>query len=74
MVLALRPISLLRSQDGKAGRYLFTRPGDLLTQKFALQLGVTWAGGSDEIPPEPLDAAIVFATVGDLIPVLRSAI
>ena len=38
------------------------------TQIFARSLGATWAGGSDEIPPEPLDAAIIFATVGELVP------
>ena len=46
----------------------FTRPGDSATQAFARTLGATWAGGSDEMPPEPLDAAIIFATVGDLVP------
>ena len=39
--------------------YAFTRPGDTGTQIFAQGLGVTWAGGSDEMPPEPLDAAII---------------
>jgi propanol-preferring alcohol dehydrogenase len=48
--------------------FAFTRPGDLKTQAFARSLGVSWAGGSDEAPPEPLDAAIIFATVGDLVP------
>lgn len=48
--------------------YAFTRPGDEQAQAFALRLGVTWAGGSDENPPEPLDAAILFAPVGSLIP------
>ena len=48
--------------------YGFTRPGDVATQAFARTLGVTWAGGSDEMPPELLDAAIIFATVGDLVP------
>jgi propanol-preferring alcohol dehydrogenase len=48
--------------------YAFTRPGDSATQAFARTLGATWAGGSDEMPPEPLDAAIIFATVGDLVP------
>jgi propanol-preferring alcohol dehydrogenase len=48
--------------------FAFTRPGDLATQGFARSLGVIWAGGSDEMPPEPLDAAIIFATDGDLIP------
>lgn len=54
--------------------FAFTRPGDFPTQKFALQLGVTWTDGSDEMPPEPLDAAIVFATVGDLIPLALKAL
>ncbi|MGA2778818.1 MAG: zinc-dependent alcohol dehydrogenase family protein [Steroidobacteraceae bacterium] len=48
--------------------YAFTQPGDARTQKFALELGATWAGGSDERPPEPLDAAIIFAPVGALVP------
>ena len=46
--------------------FAFTKPGDLATQAFARSLGAAWAGGSDEMPPEPLDAAIIFATVGDL--------
>ena len=48
--------------------FAFTRPGDVATQAFARSLGVTWAGGSDEKPPELLDAAIVFATDGALVP------
>jgi propanol-preferring alcohol dehydrogenase len=48
--------------------YAFTAPGDVEKQAFARALGVTWAGGSDEPPPESLDAAIVFAPVGSLIP------
>jgi propanol-preferring alcohol dehydrogenase len=48
--------------------FAFTRPGDTGTQAFARGLGVTWAGGSDEMPPEPLDAAIIYATAGDLVP------
>ena len=48
--------------------FAFTRPGDIATQGFARDLGAAWAGGSNEMPPEPLDAAIIFATVGDLIP------
>ena len=47
--------------------YAFTRPGDHQTQEFAGQLGAEWAGGSDELPPEPLDAALVFAPVGSLM-------
>jgi propanol-preferring alcohol dehydrogenase len=48
--------------------YAFTRPGDTSTQDFARSLGVTWAGGSDQSPPEPLDTAIIYATVGTLVP------
>lgn len=47
--------------------YAFTRPGDTETQAFARKLGVTWAGGSDEMPPEQLDAALVLAPVGPLM-------
>jgi propanol-preferring alcohol dehydrogenase len=53
--------------------YAFTRPGDTATQDFARQLGAVWAGGSDDAPPDPLDAAIIFAPVGELVPLaLRS--
>ena len=48
--------------------FAFTRPGDLKTQDFARRLGAEWAGGSNERPPESLDAAIVFAPAGDLVP------
>jgi propanol-preferring alcohol dehydrogenase len=48
--------------------FAFTRPGDMETQSFAKKLGAHWAGGSDETPPEKLDAAIIFAPVGALIP------
>jgi len=54
--------------------FAFTRPGDLATQAFARQLGATWAGGSDEPPPEPLDAAIIYATLGDLVPLALKAV
>ena len=54
--------------------FAFTRPGDVATQNFARQLGATWAGGSDEMPPESLDAAIIFATVGDLVPLALKAV
>lgn len=54
--------------------YAFTRPGDVDTQAFARTLGVQWAGGSDEMPPELLDAAIIFATVGDLVPIALKAV
>ena len=48
--------------------YAFTRPGDAAGQAFARELGARWAGGSDELPPQPLDAAILFAPVGELVP------
>jgi len=54
--------------------FAFTRPGDLKTQAFARSLGAVWAGGSDETPPQPLDAAIIFATVGDLVPLALKAV
>jgi propanol-preferring alcohol dehydrogenase len=58
------------------GRRVFacTRPGDLDSQRFARELGAVWAGGSDERPPEPLDAAIIFAAVGALIPAALAAV
>ena len=58
------------------GRSVFalTRPGDTKTQSFARSLGAVWAGGSDEVPPERLDAAIIFATVGDLVPLALRAV
>src|SRR5207244_3184851 len=53
--------------------FAFTRPGDGAGQEFARELGAEWAGGSDESPPEELDAAIIFAPVGSLVPAaLRS--
>jgi len=48
--------------------FAFTRPGDREGQSFARSLGCHWAGGSDEAPPEPLDAAIIFAAAGELVP------
>jgi propanol-preferring alcohol dehydrogenase len=48
--------------------FAFTRDGDTATQDFALSLGCVWAGGSSEAPPEELDAAIIFAPVGALVP------
>jgi len=47
--------------------FAFTRPGDVEAQAFARELGAVWAGGSDELPPEPLDAAVVLAPVGALV-------
>jgi propanol-preferring alcohol dehydrogenase len=52
----------------------FTRPGDEPAQRFARALGAAWAGGSDEEPPEPLDAAILFAPVGALVPIALRAV
>ena len=54
--------------------FAFTRPGDLKTQDFARRLGAVWAGGSDEMPPEGLDAAIIYATVGALVPLALKAV
>ncbi len=54
--------------------YAFTRPGDHGTQAFARTLGVTWAGDSDQRPPVELDAAIVFAPVGALVPLALAAV
>jgi propanol-preferring alcohol dehydrogenase len=53
--------------------YAFTRPDDLAAQDFARALGAEWAGGSDQPPPEPLDAALIFAPVGALVPAALAA-
>jgi propanol-preferring alcohol dehydrogenase len=54
--------------------YAFTRPGDTEAQRFAVAMGATWAGGSDVAPPEELDAAIIFAPVGPLVPAALRAV
>jgi propanol-preferring alcohol dehydrogenase len=54
--------------------FAFTRPGDAATQGFARSLGAVWAGGSDDMPPEALDAAILFAPVGALVPLALKAV
>ena len=54
--------------------FVFTRPGDTATQKAAKKLGAVWAGGSAEMPPEKLDAAIIFASVGALVPAALHAL
>jgi propanol-preferring alcohol dehydrogenase len=52
----------------------FTRAGDSAAQTFARQLGAVWAGGSDEIPEPPLDAAIIYAPAGELVPAALRAV
>ena len=54
--------------------FAFTRPGDEPAQAMARSLGAAWAGGSDQTPPEPLDAALLFAPVGALVPVALAAV
>lgn len=54
--------------------FAFTRPGDTSSQDFARRLGAVWAGGSDEQPPEILDAALIFAPVGALVPAALRAV
>ena len=54
--------------------FAFTRPGDKATQQAARELGAVWAGGSDELPPEKLDAAIIFASAGPLVPAALRAL
>lgn len=54
--------------------FAFTRPGDEQAKEFAHSLGAAWAGGSDESPPKQLDAAIIFAPVGDLVPIALRAV
>jgi alcohol dehydrogenase, propanol-preferring len=54
--------------------FAFTSPGDTRTQSFARELGAAWAGGSDQMPPELLDAAIIFAPVGALVPASLKAV
>ncbi|HEY4270852.1 MAG TPA: zinc-dependent alcohol dehydrogenase family protein [Candidatus Udaeobacter sp.] len=54
--------------------FVFTRPGDVKTQQNAKALGAKWVGGSDEMPPEKIDAAIIFASVGPLVPMALRAL
>ena len=70
---AARLIAQLALYQGRQ-LFAFTRPGDKATQQAARELGAKWAGGSDETPPEKLDAAIVFASVGPLVPVALRAL
>jgi len=53
--------------------FAFTKPGDIAGQEFARGLGARWAGSSDTLPPEPLDAALIFAPVGALVPAALAA-
>ena len=54
--------------------YAFSRPGDQASQGLARELGATWAGGSDQAPPQPLDAALIFAPIGALVPAALGAV
>jgi propanol-preferring alcohol dehydrogenase len=54
--------------------FAFTRPGDEKGQRFARELGADWAGDSTQLPPEPLDAALIFAPVGPLVPAALRAL
>ncbi|NJD11564.1 MAG: zinc-dependent alcohol dehydrogenase family protein [Gemmatimonadetes bacterium] len=54
--------------------YAFTRPGDRAAQQFAAELGAVWVGSSDESPPEPLDAALLFAPAGETVPAALRAV
>ncbi|MBA4790897.1 MAG: zinc-dependent alcohol dehydrogenase family protein [Rhizobiales bacterium] len=54
--------------------FVFTKPGDTAAQDFARSLGAAWVGGSDEAPPQPLDAAIIYAPAGELVPAALRAV
>jgi len=66
-------IAQVAQQQGRT-IYAFVRPGDEAAKAFALRLGAVWAGGSDELPPEELDAAIIYAPVGPLVPAALKAV
>lgn len=63
---------LARAHDQQV--FAFVRPGDEAARAFALRMGATWAGASDVLPPQPLDAAILFAPVGALVPAALRAV
>jgi propanol-preferring alcohol dehydrogenase len=65
-------IQVCRSQGREV--FAFTRAGDEKAQAFALELGAVWAGGSEDSPPQELDAAIIFAPVGSLVPLALAAV
>lgn len=66
-------VAQLARHEGRAV-HAFTRPGDTAAQRFAKSLGAVWAGESAMTPPEPLDAAIIFAPVGSLVPAALRAV
>lgn len=66
-------LAQLAVHDGRRV-YAFTRTGDHAAQAFARRLGAVWAGDADQLPPEPLDAAILFAPVGALVPLALRAV
>ncbi len=66
-------LAQLLVREGKTV-YAFTRPGDTATQDFARRLGAKWVGGSDQQPPQALDAALIFAPVGTLVPAALKAV
>jgi alcohol dehydrogenase, propanol-preferring len=70
---AARLIAQIALYEGRE-LFVFTRPGDEATQESAKKLGANWVGGSDEMPPEKLDAAIIFASVGPLVPAALHAL
>jgi alcohol dehydrogenase, propanol-preferring len=70
---AARLITQIAIYEGRE-IFAFTRPGDKAGQESARKLGTAWAGGSDEMPPEKLDAAIIFAPVGALVPAALRAL
>ena len=70
---AARLVAQIARREGRRV-FAFTRPGDTQTQRDALALGCAWAGDSTSSPPEPLDAALLFAAVGDLVPLALAAL
>lgn len=70
---AAHVIAQLMQHEGRAS-YAFTREGDTAAQQFARELGAVWAGASTEAPPETLDAALIFAPVGELVPAALAAV
>lgn len=70
---AARLVAQIARHEGRR-LFAFTRPGDAETQRLALERGCAWAGDSTERPPEPLDAAILFAAVGGLVPLALGSV